>query len=326
MADFQALHDALHGNVRGHPVGLTLFHDEIPDSYAVKSIVPCALVHLAMDNEEICYFDGQHQDCTTGAFTAGVHEGTEEIRTGGYLSKNIPAITEISAARGKSGRNVLPPGMVKAIGAAPLHKIPNGVNVDWIVVVCTPQWATWIASARAVIDGVQPEAAAGTSFCSELFAVPWHTDNVVMSPGDMGGRMNNKLKPEEMFVIVPTKHADSLLNIVTNSLQNVNARGALEATKPPDSPYWEKRKRAAEKAHARGEEVAQDGEPTLIFTLRWDDEAQALIRQTPAGIIEVAVSTVEEFARDNGHELVTREVLEEQMKSIGLDPASFLNT
>jgi uncharacterized protein (DUF169 family) len=324
MKDYQALHDALHGHVRGHPVGITLFYDEVPASYAARKAVPCAIVRLAMDEEQICYIDGQHQDCITGAFTAGVHEGTEEIRTGGYLAKNIPAMTDIAAARGKAGRNVLPPGMVKAIGAAPLHRIPDGIRIDWIVVVCNPQWANWIASARSVLDGTPPEAAAGTSFCSELFAVPWHTDNVVMSPGDMGGRMNNKLRPEEMFVIVPAKYADSLLNIVTDSLRNVNARGALEATKPPDSPYWDKRRRAAGKARAHAGADAAGDEPQLVFTLRWDDEAQALIRQTPAGIIDVAVTTVEEYAREHGHALVTRAVLEAQMKSIGMDPAGFL--
>ena len=266
-----------------------------------------------MDDGEICYIDGAHQDCITGAFTAGVHDGTEAIRTGRYLSDNIPAMSELAAARGKSGRNVLPPGMLTAIGAAPLNRVPDGVDVDWIVVVCNPQWASWVASARSVIDGTPPEAAAGTSFCSELFALPWHTDNVVMTPGDMGGRMNNKLKPEELFVIVPVKYADSLLSIVTDSLQNIDARATLDATKPPDSPYWEQRKRAAQK------------KSRLNFTLAWDEEAERLIRQTPPGIIDVAVSTVEEYARENGHDAVTRDVLERQMQSIGMDPNTLLN-
>lgn len=320
MAVFQALHDALFGNVRGHPVGITLFSDAIPASYAARKAVPCAIVRLAMDDGEICYIDGAHHDCITGVFTAGLHEGTEEVRTGGYLAKNIPAMSALAAARGKAGRNVLPPGMLKAIGAAPLHRIPEGVAVDWIVAVCTPQWANWIASARSVIDGTPPDAAAGTSFCSELFAVPWHTDNVVMTPGDMGGRMNNKLKPEEMFVIVPVKYADSLLEIVTDSLQNIDARATLDATKPADSPYWEKRQRAADKAQAQ----EAGATPLLNFTLDWDEEAEALIRATPAGIIDVAITTVEDYARDHGHDRITRGVLEAQMKSIGMDPASFL--
>lgn len=318
MADFQALHEALFGNVRGHPVGITLFYDEVPASYAARKAVPCSIVKLAMDDGDICYIDGGHHDCITGVFTAGLDAGTEEVRTGGYLAKNIPAMSELAAARGKAGRNVLPPGMVRGIGAAPLHRIPDGIRVDWIVIVCTPQWANWIASARSVIDGTPPEAAAGTSFCSELFAVPWHTDNVVMTPGDMGGRMNNKLKPEEMFVIVPTKYGDSLLNIVTDSLQNIDARGTLEATKPADSPYWEKRRHAAEKAAAK-----REGH-TLNFSLAWDEDAAALISTTPAGIVDVAIATVEDYARERGYERITRAVLEEQMQSIGMDPANFL--
>lgn len=324
MKVFEALDEALFGNVRGHPVAISLFRDEVPEPYAARRAVPCAIVHLAMDNEDICYIDQQHHDCITGVFTGGMDEGTEEVKTGAYLSSNIPAITDLAAARGKSGRNVLPPGMIKAIGAAPLHKVPEGVHVDWIVVVCNPQWANWIAAARSVIDGTPPDAAAGTSFCSELFAVPWHTDNVIMSPGDMGGRMNNKLKPEEMFVIVPVKYAESLLQIVTDSLQNVDARGALEATKPPDSPYWEKRRHAAAKRKAAQHERSEESADELHLNLAWDDEAQALIRKTPAGIIDVAIHTVEDYARQHGHSRVTRQVLEEQMHSIGMDPESFL--
>lgn len=321
MTVFTAIDDALFGNVRGHPIGISLFYDEIPASYAARKAVPCAIVRLAMDDEDICYIDGQHHDCITGVFTGGMDEGTEDVRTGAYLSKNIPAITDLAAARGKSGRNVLPPGMIKAIGAAPLNKIPDDVHVDWIVVVCNPQWANWIAAARSVVDGTPPDAAAGTSFCSELFAVPWHTDNVIMSPGDMGGRMNNKLKPEEMFVIVPVKYAGSLLEIVTDSLQNVDARGALEATKPPDSPYWDKRKHAAEK---RKQAADEESTGELHLTLDWDDEAKELISKTPAGILDVAITTVEDYAREHGHVTVTREVLEAQMSSIGMDPSSFL--
>ena len=105
--------------------------------------------------------------------------------------------------------------------------------------------------------------------------------------------MNNKLKPEEMFVMALVRYAVSLLSIITDSLQSIDARGALESTKAPDSPFCEKRKQAA-------------------------------LRQTPAAIIAVAIQTVDDYLPVRGHDLLTRAVLEEQMKSIGMDPGSFL--
>ena len=58
--------------------------------------------------------------------------------------------------------------------------------------------------------------------------------------------------------------------------------------------------------------------------MEWDEEAKILIRKTPAGIIDVAINTVEEFAQDKGYALVTKQVLVDQMSSIGMDPDSFL--
>jgi uncharacterized protein (DUF169 family) len=234
MADLVALHDAMHGKVRGHPVGISLFYDEIPAAYEGAKVDPCAIVRLAMDHEKICYIDREHQACMTGAFTAGVHEASVEIRTGQCMSKNRPAITDLAAARSKVGQYVLPQGMLRAIGAAPLNNVPQGVKVDWICVVCNPRWANWIGGARSVLDGTPPHGSAGTAFCSDLFSVPWHTDNVVITPGGIGGRVNNRLKPEEMFVIVPIKYSDSLLKILAVGIDDIDARVTREATRPPD--------------------------------------------------------------------------------------------
>ena len=321
MASFMEMHDILHGKVRGNPVGISLFKEEIPEPYKGIKVDPCAIIRSAMDQGEIVHIDRENQDCITGAYTAGVHEGTEEIRNGRYIARNIQAYTDIAAARTKSGNFVLRQGMVKAIGAAPLNNIPAGVDVDWIVVVCTPHWANFIGAARSVIDGTPPHGAAGTSFCSELFATPWHEDNVVITPGDIGGRMNNRLKPEEMFVIVPMKYTDSMMSILSTT---PDARAIYEATRPADSPYWDKRKRKAEKEAAKAEKAAAAGIDTtndLKLSMDWDEEAQALIRKTPKEILEMAIGNTEDYAEEQGYTLITRAVMEEQMRSIGMDPA-----
>ena len=320
MIDFKKLSDSLVGKVRGNPVAISLFKEEIPASYQQQKVVPCSIVRHAMDKGEIVSFDQHHHDCTTGVYTAGVDPGTEEIRNGQYLARNIPSYTDLGAERIKTGDYVLPQNTVVGIGAAPLANVPQGIHVDWVVVVCTPHWANFIGGARTVLDGTPPRGACGSSFCSDLFATPWHDDNVVITPGDLGGRMNNRLKPEEMFVVVPNQYLESLFSIMTST---PDARAVLEATKPEDSEYWEKRKRSKQAKKAKASKSSKDSLDAKL-SMSWEQEAKDLIAMTPPGIIEMAINNVEDFARDMGVERITKTVVLDQMKSIGMDP-SMLN-
>ena len=314
MVDYVKLSEVLTGKVRGNPVAISLFEGTIPKVYQQQKVVPCAIVRHAMDRGEIVSFDKYHHDCITGVYTAGVDPGTEEIRNGQYLAQNIPTYTDIAAEKVKTGDYVLPQNTVIGIGAAPLADVPENVTVDWIVVVCTPYWANYIGGARTVLDGTPARGACGSSFCSDLFATPWHDDNVVITPGDVGGRMNNRIKPEELFVVVPSKYLDSLFNILTST---PDARKLLEATKPEDSDYWEKRKRAEQKKQARSSSL--EGLDAKL-SMQWDQEAKDMIAATPPGIVEMAINNVEDFARDNGVERITKFVVWDQMKSVGMDP------
>ena len=318
MIDLKELSDSLAGKVRGNPVAISLFKEEIPKPYEQKKVVPCSIVRHAMDKGEIVSFDRHHHDCTTGVYTAGVHEGTDEIRNGQYLAQNIPAYTDAGAEKIKSGEYVLPQKTVVGIGAAPLSDVPDEIFVDWIVVVCTPHWANFIGGARTVLDGTPPRGAAGSSFCSDLFATPWHDGNVVITPGDLGGRMNNRLKPEEMFVVVPNEYLESLLNIMTST---PDARAVLEATKPEESEYWDKRKRAKKAKERKLKKDAPKNEFESKLSMIWDQESKDMIASTPPGIIEMAINNVEDFARENGIEEITKSVVLEQMKSVGMDPS-----
>ena len=318
MIDLKELSDSLAGKVRGNPVAISLFKEEIPKPYEKKKVVPCSIVRHAMDKGEIVSFDRHHHDCTTGVYTAGVHEGTDEIRNGQYLAQNIPAYTDVGAEKIKTGEYVLPQKTVVGIGAAPLSDVPDDIFVDWIVVVCTPHWANFIGGARTELDGTPPRGAAGSSFCSDLFATPWHDGNVVITPGDLGGRMNNRLKPEEMFVVVPNEYLESLLNIMTST---PDARAVLEATKPEESEYWDKRKRAKKAKERKLKKDAPKNEFESKLSMIWDQESKDMIASTPPGIIEMAINNVEDFARENEIEEITKSVVLEQMKSVGMDPS-----
>ena len=317
MLDLYELNDSLSGKVRGNPVAVSLFYSEIPDSYQKKKVVPCSIVRHAMDKGEVVSFDKHHHDCTTGVYTAGVHEGTEEIRNGQYLAVNIPVYTDEAAMKIKSGDYVLPQNTVAGIGAAPLLDVPENVKIDWVVVVCNPHWANFIGGARTVVDGTPPRGACGSSFCSDLFATPWHDDNVVITPGDLGGRMNNRLKPEEMFVVIPSKYLESLLTIMTSI---PDARAVLEATKPEDSDYWKKRDRAKQAKEKIDQSIEEDSFDTKI-SMSWSAEAKAMIAKAPSGILEMAINNVEDFARDNGIDAIDENVVIDQMKSVGMDPS-----
>ena len=316
MLDLNALDDSLRGKVRGNPVAVSLFYSEIPQTYQKKKVVPCSIVRHAMDKGEVVSFDKHHHDCTTGVYTAGVHEGTEEIRNGQYLAVNIPVYTDDAAMKIKSGDYVLPQDTLVGIGAAPLLDVPEEVKIDWVVVVCNPHWANFIGGARTVIDGVPPRGACGSSFCSDLFATPWHDENVVITPGDLGGRMNNRLKPEEMFVVVPSKYLESLLTIMTSI---PDARAVLEATKPEDSDYWKKRDRAKRAKKEIDQPIENDSFDSKV-SMSWSAEAKAMIAKAPSGIIEMAINNVEDFARDNGIDAIDEDVVINQMKSVGMDP------
>ena len=57
------------------------------------------------------------------------------------------------------------------------------------------------------------------------------------------------------------------------------------------------------------------------LSMIWDQESKDMIASTPPGIIEMAINNVEDFARENEIEEITKSVVLEQMKSVGMDPS-----
>lgn len=317
MTDLKTISEILikKGKVRGNPVAISLFRDSIPDGYEPIESEPCTLVRYAMDEGKKVYFDAEHYDCLVGVHHAGMIPGKKEIVSGEYLSTTSSFFTYEGAARLKSGTRCLPPGMVKAIGAAPLDDVPEGVQVDWIVVVATPHNANNIAGCRLVQDGVRPYGSFGTSLCGELYSNPWHEKNVVITFGDFGGRIYNRIKQNELFVVIPIEFADNLQKILQDF--HLDANATLKFTKPPQSKFWQKHDK--HKKPGEGIDAAKKSS-TPAFTMEWDKEARALILKAPEGIIEFAVDNVEQFAQDRGYKKITKKVVYEQMEDVGLNP------
>jgi len=302
------------GHARGTPVAISMFHDEIPEPYVGQMVEPCAIVRQAMDFGEHCYVDATHHSCLAGAWQAGFIDPPDEISSGEYLHTNTPFFTREGARVVKNGENVLPRGTVVGIGACPLDEVPDGVQVDTIVVVCEPLYASMIGGVRVAIDGTPPRGAAGTSLCGELFALPFHDRNVIITTGDVGGRMFNHTKPSEMFVIIPYEYATLIPNVLE---ARPDLTGLMEAIKPGYTADRE-RKRADRARRAAGAGVPVELRGPLRTSMDWDDDALSVLGAAPEGIRNFAVPTLEDYAREHDYERITMDVMAEQLESVGM--------
>lgn len=315
--NIQGICEVLEGKVRGKPVAITKFVDQIPEGYTGIKVDPCQILRHAMDDGKQVYFDREHQDCIHGAYITGVHEGNEQIQSGRLLTDYIPAYNLDAAHSFNSGEYILPQNSVKGFGAAPLDNVPAAATIDWIVVVCTPAVAGMVGAARAVKDGTRPETAAGNSFCSDMFVSPFYNDNVILTPGDVGGRMNNKLKESEMFVIIPAKWADSIIDILA---ETPDVKGIFEATRPNDSPYWDKQKAKAERAIKQKDpsiKLAKE-KYKLDISMPWETEALETIAQAPKFVRNMAIGNVEDYAEEHSFDRISLEVVKAQADSVGM--------
>ena len=316
MADFKSISDILisKAKVRGKPVAISLFRDSIPDEYEPIESEPCTLIRHAMDEGKKVYFDADHHDCLVGVYHAGMVTGKKEIVSGEYLSTTSNFFSYEGAARLKSGVRNLPPGMVKAIGAAPLDQVPDGVKVDWIVAVCKPHHANLLAGCRVIQDGIIPYGGFGTSLCGEIFSTPWHEKNLVITFGDMGGRMFNRVKQDELFVVIPIEYVDNLPKLLVDI--QIDTKANLGFTKPPHSKFWEKFNKG-DKKNKQDADTEQPSAPS--FTMEWDEEAKEILKKVPEGIVDFVVDNAESFSQKKGYRGVSRKSLDEQMKEMGMD-------
>ncbi len=327
MIDTKVITDILkkRGKVRGNPVAVTLFRDSIPDGYEPIQETPCAIVRYAMDDGRRVYFDRDHHDCYVGVHHAGIVPGKKEIVSGEYLSAASSFFTYEAAARLKSGTPVLPPEMARAIGACPLDALPEGVHADWIVAVSNVQNANFIGSCRLAREGVPAFCVFGTSLCGELFARPWHERNVIVTSGDVGGRMHNKIKPDQLFVIIPSVYAHYLQELYDDLKVNVNLSRTM--TKPPQSPFWNK-------SASRGQVTSPPNQPESEkesasvpdLSMLWDDDVRELLKQVPDGIVDMVVTNAEAYAEEKGYGRVSRSSMDEQMAAMGTSIDELLNS
>ncbi len=314
--DVAAICRVLTGKIRGRAVAVTIFRDEIHPAYASRRVDACGVLRIARDEGIPVHVGPTNHECSHGEFITGFSDGTELISSGRLLPVFIPAYTLAAGIAVNSGDFVLPKDSIAGIGAAPLDEVPKGAAIEWIVVVCQPVWAGQIGAARAVEDGVQPSTAAGSSFCTDAFVTPLLKENVIISTGDFGGRMVNKLRPDEMFVIVPARWANNLVSILGDS---PDVKGLFEATRTEDAEYWTRKAEREAKAQAGSSGSAGAAKKRgLSVSMEWDDEALDMVSKAPGFVRKFAVGNVEDFASSNGYDRVTAAVVREQMENAGV--------
>lgn len=315
MTDFKELSHIImtKAKIRGNPVAISLFREAVPPEYTPIQDTPCAIVRYAMDEGRKVYFDADHHDCYVGVHHAGIVPGKREIVAGLYLSKTSAFFTEEGAARLKAGTYALPPGMVKAIGAAPLHEVPDGVSVNWIVIVCNPHTACILGGCRMCQEGVPCYGTFGTSLCGELFAVPWYIKNVMVVGGDFGGRMHNRIKQDQLFVIIPVEFSHYIPNVLINI--KVDVKASRQMTKPPHSSFWQKK----DEAQHEEEQFRDETSEKVVFGMPWDEESREMLKRVPSEMLEMIIQNAEAYARENGYSSVSMKSIREQMEKLGMD-------
>jgi hypothetical protein len=128
--------------------------------------------------------------------------------------------------------------------------------------------------------------------------------------------MHNRIKQDQMFIIIPARFADTIPKLLLDI--KVDVKTSREMTKPPWSPFWHKKDKAA-----KVEEIAEP-EPTAggeepAFTMAWDDEARALVKKVPEEMREMIVGNAEQYARENSYPEVSMKSMREQMAKMGMD-------
>ena len=53
--------------------------------------------------------------------------------------------------------------------------------------------------------------------------------------------------------------------------------------------------------------------------MEWDNEAKEMMKKVPEGIVEMAVTNAEEFAREKGYKKVSPKSIRELMEKLGMN-------
>jgi uncharacterized protein (DUF169 family) len=237
--DLKYLHSLLvdRMKVQRRPVAVTYCTDGPPPGYESTNVVACSIVREAEQGRKV-YVDAQHHDCWVGQYHLGwLPDASSFIKDGEYLTMAQGFFTPEGARRNKEQSYSLPNGAIKALAAAPLDDVPEGVPVDLLICITDAMHAMQIAGAASVREGTFPYGELGPSACASIFAAPWHTRNSVFALGDGGGRMHNRVAMGELFVSIPRHHFRYIVELIENfRIDPVRMREVIMPSHAPKPP------------------------------------------------------------------------------------------
>jgi len=158
------------------------------------------------------YTNVESHGCDGGAYSCGLIQLSERLKTGEFLAKELGLFGSTRAARRFiSSMPRIDHGTVKVVTFSPLETAT--FEPDVVVLICNAKQGMEIAEAVAYESGKLTRGLTGPPICSAVVAYPLVTGEVVYSLGDMGARRSMKVRAEDIFVGIP---AELLPDIVEN--------------------------------------------------------------------------------------------------------------
>jgi uncharacterized protein (DUF169 family) len=184
-----------------------------------RTIRHCSMIILARNEGRIFYSTAPRHECNGGAWSLGLREITESLKTGDFYYKLGKFESSASCKRTIDRVAHLNPGETYATMYAPLEKTPFDPQI--VIIVASP-WAM-LKIAQSVLfrvgGRITAEFAGIQSVCSDACTQTYLTGRVNFSLGCDGSRKFSGIEDGEMVVGIPAE----LLPEITEALMVVAA-------------------------------------------------------------------------------------------------------
>ncbi len=184
-----------------------------------KTVRHCSMIGLARKEGRIFYSTSEKHECNGGAWSLGLREITESLKTGDFYYKLGKFESSAACKRTIDRVAHLHPGDTYATMYAPLEKTPFDPQV--VVIVATPWAMLKLAQSTLFRLGgrIQSEFAGIQSVCADACAQTYLTGHVNFSLGCDGSRKFSGIEDGELVIGIPAE----LLPEITESLKIVAA-------------------------------------------------------------------------------------------------------
>jgi len=218
--------------IDGSPVALRFAtkKEDIPQGMPEidKIIRHCAMVGLARKEGRIFYATASKHECNGGAWSLGLKELTETLKTGDFYYKLGKFESSAACKRTIDRVAHLNPGETYATMYAPLEKAPFTPQV---IVLVTNPWSMLklVQSSLFRMGGrIHAEFAGIQSVCADACAQPYLTGKVNFSLGCDGSRKFSGIEDSELVMGIPAE----MLPEIIEALQIIAAApGSKQITK-----------------------------------------------------------------------------------------------